>query len=227
MSRSLSILGHLCIALGLAALGIMVLGPRLPVAVSLEPQITIETLGPAPPVRPAPRVAVRIDDPEHLPRDEGDRPITRVRAPAGLVDSLVARAPFVPGDSGGTWSVPDDRVGHAENTADAGAPGNAVLFGHVSWKGLPGVFKNLYRLKPGDGVEVWSNAQGYRYRVASVQSTGPDDPTALEAATSPVLTLVTCDGLWLPHIWDYSSRLVVRAEMATPREPGLDEAAMR
>jgi LPXTG-site transpeptidase (sortase) family protein len=122
--------------------------------------------------------------------------------------------------------VPQDRVGHAEHTAGAGAPGNAVLFGHVSWKGLPGVFKNLHQLQPGDDVEILSNAETYRYRVASVQSTGPDDPMALEAGTSPVLTLVTCDGLWLPHIWDYSSRLVVRAELASPGEPGPDEDAM-
>ena len=65
-------------------------------------------------------------------------------------------------------SIHYDKTLGREHTSGAGAPGNAVLFGHVSWKGLPGVFKNLHQRKRGDKVEIVSPAQGYRYRVVSV-----------------------------------------------------------
>jgi sortase (surface protein transpeptidase) len=67
---------------------------------------------------------------------------------------------------------------------------------------------------------VLSDDTSYRYRVAAVGSTAPHDPAALQATTSPTLTLVTCDGLWLPHLWDYTSRLVVRAELVSSSTRG-------
>ena len=33
------------------------------------------------------------------------------------------------------------------------------------------------------------------------------------------LTLITCTGLWLPTIWDYTERLVVRADLLDPPIP--------
>jgi sortase (surface protein transpeptidase) len=38
--------------------------------------------------------------------------------------------------------------------------------------------------------------------------------SVLEPGETPALTLITCTGVWLPTIWDYTERLVVRAELS-------------
>ena len=35
----------------------------------------------------------------------------------------------------------------------------------------------------------------------------------LATSDVPAVTLVTCTGAWLPTVWDYAERLVVRAEL--------------
>jgi LPXTG-site transpeptidase (sortase) family protein len=219
MTRPVSIFGNLFITLGLVGGGLALLGRPVALPPGLDHQSLTTTgaptwpLGPAPPAGSAAAVAVASTAADAVAESAPARAITRVRAPAVRLDAPVAHAPFVPDAVGGTWAVPDDRVGHAESTAGAGGPGNAVLFGHVSWQGRPGVFATLHRLTRGDDVEVLDDGTSYRYRVAAVGSTAPNDPAALQATASPTLTLVTCDGLWLPHLWDYTSRLVIRAEL--------------
>ena len=141
------------------------------------------------------------------------QPIIRLIIPTLELDAPVAPAPFQPDAAGGTWSVPTDRVGHAEGTAEAGRSGNVVLFGHVSWKQQPGVFAELHRLQPGDAIDVFAGATAFRYRVVATGSVAPTDASPVDPTPRPTLTLITCDGLWLPLAWDYSRRLVVRATL--------------
>jgi sortase (surface protein transpeptidase) len=35
----------------------------------------------------------------------------------------------------------------------------------------------------------------------------------MDSTPSPTLTLITCSGAWLPTVWDYSQRLIVRADL--------------
>jgi sortase (surface protein transpeptidase) len=146
-----------------------------------------------------------------LAESPAGRPIARVRVAHIGLDQPVTEAPYEAGAGGGTWRVPEDHVGHAEHTGRAGVPGNAVLFAHVSWRGFPGPFANLRRIQERDIVEVLAGAHSFRYVVHARRSVAPSDEAVLEPTAIPVLTLITCDGPWLPWAWDYTARLVVRA----------------
>ena len=53
------------------------------------------------------------------------------------------------------------------------------------------------------------------YRVVDVRKVWRTDISVLEPTESPSVTLITCAGMWLPGVWDYAQRLVVRAELVS------------
>ena len=122
-------------------------------------------------------------------------------------------ARLVERDGGVTWEIPAFRVGHAEGTASAGEPGNAVLLGHVSSLRAGDVFRNLDRVRVGDPVELFSQDRAFDYRVIDVTSVSRTDTALLQTTETPSATLITCTGLWLPTVRDFSERLVVRATL--------------
>ncbi len=107
-------------------------------------------------------------------------------------------------------------------SAKPGTGSNAVFAGHVTWFG-PAVFYNLTALAPGDIVKL-RNDQGTEltYTVTSVFSVDPNDPDSLKVmhgTDKDVITIITCDGAFTDTDdpvfgGEYSSRLVVRAELA-------------
>ena len=217
MMRITNVLGNALIGAGILVLGFMALHLTRQVIVTPTP-FTVDL--DVPPnklaARPEDAVAnqppnrpVTIEKEDELPPP----PITRLIIPTLELEAPVATAPFLPDASGGTWSVPPDRVGHAEGTSEAGRSGNVVLFGHVSWKQQPGVFAELHRLQPGDPIDVFAESTAFRYRVVARGSVAPTDASPVDPTPRPALTLITCDGLWLPLAWDYSRRLVVRATL--------------
>lgn len=141
------------------------------------------------------------------------RPITHVRIPRLQIDSEVVSSPFVQVDDSGTWEVPAFKVGHAEFTSTAGQLGNAVLFGHVTSRTLGNVFQNLERARTGDIVEISNPLQDFTYRVVEVRRVPRTDVSVVEMTDTPSASLITCIGVWLPHLNDYAERLVVRAEL--------------
>ena len=227
MSRYARVVGNLLIVAGLLALGYLTLPLAGQLAGSPEPFVVGPDAplleAPVPPERVAaspPRAAASpLDAPLTTTREELPRhPITRLLIPTLDLEAPVAPAPFLDDAAGGTWSVPQDRAGHADGSAGAGQPGNAVLFGHVSWNNRPGVFAQLHRLQPGDAIDVFAEADTapIRYRVAARGSVTPTDASPVDPTPRPALTLITCDGLWLPLVWDYTHRLVVRAHLEHP-----------
>ena len=140
-------------------------------------------------------------------------PITRVVIPSISLDAPAEMAGLVDKNHGVTWQVPPLVIGHARGTGSAGGPGNAVLVGHVSSRGLGNVFANLQRVHPGDVVRVFSGETGYEYRVVDVHTAGRTDVSVVGATPTPTITLLTCTGLWLPLLADYAERLVVRGEL--------------
>ncbi len=131
-----------------------------------------------------------------------------IRVTAGVVPARRVRVGTVQ-----TWEVPAHKAGHADSTAGAGAPGNAVLFGHVSSLNDGNVFKDLDRVRPGDAIELSDGERTYTYRVTELRRVTRDDTSVVETSEEPLLTLITCTGTWLPREHDYSHRLVVRATL--------------
>ena len=146
-------------------------------------------------------------------------PVTEVAMPRlGLAAAVVPAALSTRGGVT-TWEVPAFRAGHAQGTAGAGAPGTAVLLGHVTSRQAGDVFRTLDRAQIGDEVQVFSESRRFDYRVVDVRAVPPTDLSVLQPTDTAGLALVTCTGRWLPLAWDYAERLVVRAELVAPAAP--------
>lgn len=106
------------------------------------------------------------------------------------------------------WEVAEYAAGFHTGTAMPGTVGNSVFSGHAGLRGA--VFKDLYRLKPGDDVIVETSGWRYVYRVRGSQSVWPHQVEVMDPTPSPVLTLITCTN------WD-TQRLVVVADLVDAR----------
>jgi LPXTG-site transpeptidase (sortase) family protein len=152
---------------------------------------------------------------ENLPIDEAGAsqgPITRVRIPRISLDAEVVRARFLDRDEG-SWEIPAFKVGHAEFTSPAGSRGNTVLIGHVASIGAGDVFRNLDRMRVGDDLTLVTPDRTYQYVAVDVRRVPRNDVSVLAATDLPFVSLITCAGVWLPHVNDYTERLVVRAAL--------------
>lgn len=122
-------------------------------------------------------------------------------------------------EAGGRLEVPKsfDEVGWYVNGPKAGEDGNAILAGHFDKPtGAPAVFFYLSRLVKGDRVQI-VDAEGltHEFEVYEVGYVRLDDPTAVtqayESSTEPILTIITCGGVWDPVAHNYNKRLLVKA----------------
>lgn len=113
-------------------------------------------------------------------------------------------------------------------SARPGTGSNAVFAGHVTWFG-PAVFYSLTSVAPGDIIKL-RNDEGTElvYKVTSVFSVDPNDPDSLKVmhgTDKDVITIITCDGAFTDTNdpvfgGEYSSRLVVRGELANVNVAG-------
>lgn len=78
-------------------------------------------------------------------------------------------------------------AGHSPGTPLPGQPGNSVLAGHRDT-----VFRGLSEVKPGDTIEVETDAGRAVYRVTGSRIVDAEDRGAIEPSEASVLTLVTC-----------------------------------
>ncbi len=95
-----------------------------------------------------------------------------------------------------------------------GAIGNAVIDGHLDNAiALPGVFKHLGELKPGDDIAVTdASGQVHHFTVTRMESLPYNATSTAEIfgpSTSANLILITCGGKWNQSIKEYSTRLIV------------------
>ena len=222
-----SILGNLLLVAGLGGLTLVVWGPPAAAKDAAAPPLigTAWTVAEpptpnepilqggdgAPPGRLA-GPARDTDAPASIPWS----PIGRVEIPGIELTADVVPARLVERDGGATREVPAFKAGHAEHTAGAGQPGTAVLLGHVGSRAAGEVFRHLDRARLGDVVRVFSGGRRFDYRVVDARAVSPTDLQLLQPTEAASLALVTCTGRWLPTIWDYTERLVVRAELAAP-----------
>jgi sortase (surface protein transpeptidase) len=99
-----------------------------------------------------------------------------------------------------------------------GAPGNAVIVGHVDGKDVPkAVFYDLSKLNPGDLIEVLSkDGKTLQFQVIVIKSYAYTDPaTEVFAgdASKARLNLITCGGNWIKDKKSYDQRIVVFTEL--------------
>src|SRR5205823_6582418 len=113
---------------------------------------------------------VRASSPTPMPTAIPFRPVTRVVIPRIALDAPSVPAGLSHHDGAITWDVPPFKIGHAQETAGAGAPGNAVLVGHVTSRTLGNVFERLHEVTTGDAVQVFSTDQVFSYRVVEART---------------------------------------------------------
>jgi len=129
-------------------------------------------------------------------------------------------------------SVGVDEEGHLEapkNWNEAGwykkgakpsEPGNLLINAHYDdTSGRPAAFWKLKNINVGDKVSVLdSYGRTFDYRVSDVSYVDINDPNRSEVFEDgeegkPILTLITCGGVWSVSEGTYSKRLVVTAEL--------------
>ncbi|MGQ0480127.1 MAG: class F sortase [Pseudonocardia sp.] len=117
----------------------------------------------------------------------------------------------------GTMQVPVDygEAGWFTGGPPPGAPGPAVIAGHVDSKAGPAVFFRLRELRPGDPVDVrLDDGTTARFAVDGVQQY-PKNEFPTDTVFGPVpgsaLRLITCGGSFDPVAGSYRDNIVVYA----------------
>jgi sortase A len=146
--------------------------------------------------------------------------VSRVIIPSIGVDSKVVEVGWEVQEQAGQqvaiWNVAEYAVGQHRGSANPGEGGNVVLAGHVGGYGK--VFKDLYYVKPGDQITIYSGGQEYLYVVqerllVAEEGVSPEQHLANAQLIAPidheVVTMVTC---WPPKGANkFTQRVVVRA----------------
>lgn len=153
-----------------------------------------------------------------VPSEEGPERVvlsepTRVAVPAIAVDSSLVRLAL---DDEGRLEVPDDAdvAGWWSGGTAPGAPGPAVIAGHVDSATGPAVFYRLRELRPGDEIAVAGGEESVIFEVDRVEQ-HPKDAFPTEriygGTDRPTLRLITCGGLFDRSDGHYDDNVIVYA----------------
>jgi sortase A len=147
--------------------------------------------------------------------------ISRIVIPSIKVDSKVMEVGWSVQEQDGqqvaVWDVAKYAVGHHRGSANPGTGGNVVLAGHVGGYGR--VFRDLYYVRPGDQITLYSAGQQFLYVVEERLLVTEEGVSAEQRAENAryigaypyeVVTLITC---WPASGPDkFSQRVIVRAK---------------
>jgi sortase (surface protein transpeptidase) len=140
--------------------------------------------------------------------------IPAIRVTAAIIPTGVNRD--------GSAAVPSladvQKVGWYEYGAVPGAPGPAILFGHVDTYIGPAVFYRLYLLRRGARVYVRADGRSMAFSVTSIQQVSKQAfPASVYAPRrAPMLYLITCAGDFNYVTRHYDDNIIVTAR---PLEP--------
>lgn len=213
----------------------------LPVSVVIDDEVAAapEVDEPAPFVAPILNQSAPANDgrvvgaiPAAIPAEHHST-VSRIVLPSINVDSKVIEVGWdveklATGEEAAVWQVAKYAVGQHRGSANPGEGGNVVLAGHVG--GFGKVFRDLYYIKPGDQITLYSGDQQYLYTVkehlvVTEEGVSPEQHAANAAYIAPtnqeVVTLVTCWPLTGPK--KYSQRVIIRAVPFAP-QLGADDA---
>jgi len=164
------------------------------------------------------------DPPAPEPTSVPVAPAPPLAAPARLMIpslNLDAQVEAIGVDSSGAMDAPHNiwDVGWYRGGPSPGAPGDAVIDGHLGLPGWPLVFSGLARVAIGDDVVVvLADGTRNRFNVTSLQSwPATSHPTGLFSADGePRLSLITCTGAYERASQTYADRLIVEASYVGP-----------
>jgi sortase (surface protein transpeptidase) len=154
----------------------------------------------------------RLDHQPHPQTLNGDGPISIAIPAIGVHAPIVA----VGLQADGAMQVPDpDQVGWYRLGPRPGAPGPAVLIGHVDNRTGPAVFYRLRQLRPGDEIIIGqSDGTTSRFLVGRLEQhpkTALPTSRIWTTATRPLLRLITCGGSFNHATGHYRDNLIVYA----------------
>ncbi len=207
--------------------------PATPVPIALptrpppEPRLPAEhrvQIASTPVELPTPAPTPTLEIPREVPADGEDRKqarrpemgyAVRLAIPAINLDTVVKQAGIVPGADGHpVWqTLPFVAVHYGDLTSLIGAPGNAVIAGHVVTMNEGNVFRFLYKLGIDDQIQVWDDHQHeHDFQVVDIKLVAPSDTSVMAPTPDQTLTLITCGGTFDPIKREFSDRLVVTAK---------------
>jgi len=144
----------------------------------------------------------RLWSPERIRAYEESR---KQEAPAPLAVMRVPKIGLEVAVLDGTDDVTLNRaVGHIEDTARPGEPGNVGIAGHRD-----GFFRGLKDIARGDSIELETAASTAIYLVQDIRIVRPEDVDVLDPTSEPTLTLVTCYPFYF--VGSAPQRYIVRA----------------
>lgn len=189
----------------------------VPVATPVPPLVPPPVPTPVPPpvIAPAgPLAAADAADRIQAVRPAGSYAV-RLAIPSIKVDTPVEQGGIVDDASGQpVWeTLPFVAVHYGDLTAKIGAPGNAVIAGHVVTLSEGNVFRFLYQLDIGDQIDVWdAQTREHDFAVVDVKLVPPTDTSVMDPTPDETLTLITCGGTFDPVKREFSDRLIVTAK---------------
>ena len=102
------------------------------------------------------------------------------------IKSIGLKAPIVDGEENLDYVVAKYR-----SSANFGQAGNVILAGHNNMKGS--IFKNLYKVKIGDIIEIKTDNNIYKYKLTERGIVNPSDSGLLtQDISEKEITLITC-----------------------------------
>ncbi|BDU86855.1 class D sortase [Clostridium perfringens] len=102
------------------------------------------------------------------------------------IKSIGLKAPIVDGEENLDYVVAKYR-----SSANFGQAGNVILAGHNNMKGS--IFKNLYKVKIGDIIEIKTDNNIYKYKLTERVIVNPSDSGLLtQDISEKEITLITC-----------------------------------
>ena len=102
------------------------------------------------------------------------------------ISSINLKAPIVDGEENLNYVV-----AKYKNSPKFGENGNTILAAHNNMKGS--IFKNLYKIKIGDTVEVQKDNEVFKYKITQREIVEPNDPSLLtQDLSKKEITLITC-----------------------------------
>lgn len=170
---------------------------------------------------PADTVSPAVHDgpPPQLPLTGAPLPVpVRLLIPSLNIDADIEALGM---DSAGAMETPHKiwNVGWYSGGASPGAPGDAVIDGHVGVPGTPLVFGALPRLAVGaEVITVLADGTRSKFTVSGLRrwpaTSYPDD--LFSGDGDPRLSLITCTGLYDKRTQTYGDRLIVEAGYVGP-----------
>lgn len=102
------------------------------------------------------------------------------------ISSINLKVPVVNGEENLNYVV-----AKYKNSPNFGENGNVILAGHNNMKGA--IFRNLYKVKIGDIVEVQKENEVFKYKITEREIVEPNDPSLLsQDLNKKEITLITC-----------------------------------